>query len=74
MSVPYGVPPRQPDSSIRDAAYNLLAVASLQYVQAVSALRHLLQCAHGKGLTVAECCDATGLDEPFVSRLLDEVA
>lgn len=70
---PAGNPPT-PDPSILDAAHNALAVASLQYASAVDALRYFLQCAHGHGLTVADCCHATGLDEPFVARLLAEVA
>lgn len=74
MSVYASDDPDNPSPPIRDAAWNALAVASLQYVSAVNALRHILQCAHGHGLTVADCCHATGLDEPFVSRLLDEVA
>lgn len=74
MSVPDGVTAVNPPPPIRDAAYNAMAVASLHYAQAVSALRHIVQCAHGKGLTLAECCDATGLDEPFVARLLAEIA
>lgn len=74
MSVPVGAQPGHPEPPIRDAAWNLLAVASLRYAEAVSALRYMLQCAESHGLTVADCCDATGLDEPFVSRLLAEVA
>lgn len=65
-------PERNPE--LHDAAWNALAVASLSWSEATAALRYMLQCAHGHGLTVAECCDATGLDEPFVSRLIDEVA
>ena len=66
--------PCTPDPAILDAAHNALAVASLQYVSATNALRHILQCAQSHGLSVADCCHATGLDEPFVTRLLAEVA
>lgn len=60
---------------IFDAANNAVAVASVAYAldpcpAELSALEHVVALAHEKGLTVAELCDASGLDEPFVRRLL----
>lgn len=57
---------------LRDAAYNAVAVASLAYQQAVAALTHVLACARGHGLSVADLRDASGLDEAFINRLLQE--
>lgn len=66
--------PRTPDPAIRDAANNALAVASLQLAQATAAFRHVLHCARSHGLTLTDCCRATGLDEAYLARMLDEVA
>jgi hypothetical protein len=65
------------DQEIRDAANNQVAVASVAYAMDPSeqeriALRTVLACAQGHGLTVAELRDASGLDEPFITRLLEE--
>ena len=60
------------DQEIHDQAFNAVAVASLAYQQEVMTLTHYLGCAHRHGLTVAELCQASGLDEPFVTRLLGE--
>jgi hypothetical protein len=35
-------------------------------------LARILEMAHNNGLTVADLCSASGLDEPFVTRLLTE--
>lgn len=61
-----------PDDPIRDAAYNAAAIATLAWHQETAALAHVLDRAHRHGLTVADLCHATGLDEPFVARLLAE--
>jgi hypothetical protein len=66
--------PLEPSDEIRDAAYNAVAVASLAHTQARLALGAILVCAHSKGLTVDQLCDASGLDETYVRRLLDEAA
>lgn len=60
------------DPAVTDAAWNAVAVASLAYHQAVTALSTILSTACGHGLTVADLCAASGLDAPFVERLLTE--
>lgn len=57
---------------IHDAAHNAVAVASLAYQQEVMTLGTVLACAACHGLTVDELCDASGLDEPLITRLLRE--
>ena len=61
---------------IRAAAQNQVAVASVAYALDPSererlALRTVLACARLHGLTVAELRDASGLDEPFITCLLE---
>jgi hypothetical protein len=63
---------QSPERDVRDAAWNAVAVASVAYQQEVMALTRILDCARSKGLTVADLCSASGLDEPFVTRLLAE--
>lgn len=62
----------EPTTDIRTAANNAVAVASVAYQQEVIALSTVLACAAGHGLTVAELCHASGLDQAFVERLLEE--
>jgi hypothetical protein len=62
----------EPDRAVVDAAWNAVAVASLAYQHEVSILAHVLRTACGHGLTVADLCAASGLDAPFVRRLLAE--
>jgi len=59
-------------AGIRDAAVNAVAVASLAYQQEVVALTRVLDCAHRHGLTVTDLAHASGLDEAFITRLLEE--
>lgn len=60
-------------ADLRTHAYTAVAVASIAYQSEVATLTHVLACAHRRhGLTVAELCDASGLDEPFITRLLQE--
>ncbi len=69
-----------PPAAIRDAAYDLLSVASLQAQDpdrdgdADRALAGLLSTAAGHGLTVDQLCDATGLDQAYVTALLEGVS
>ena len=64
---------------LRDAAVNAVAVASLAHRQALdtadreqAALAHVLDRAHRHGLTVTDLAHASGLDEVFITRLLEE--
>lgn len=64
---------------IHDAAWNAVAVASLAYAidpsdQERLALTRMLTTARGHGLTATDLREASGLDEPFIHRLLDEAA
>lgn len=68
--MPTDGPPTSPD--VRTAAVNAVAVASLAHTQTRMALGSVLACAHSHGLDVDQLCDASGLDEPFVRRLLAE--
>ena len=61
-------------SGVHEAAQNAVAVASLAYQEQVMALSRILSCAHGHGLAVDELVRASGLDEVFVLRLLEEAA
>ena len=54
---------------VRDAAWNAVAVASLAYREELDRLRYVLDLAASKGLTVADLCSASGLDEPFITGL-----
>lgn len=67
-------PPPEPgkQGQITTAAWNAVAVASLQWQESTNALRYVLSCAQGHGLTVPDLCRASGLDEAFVGRLLAE--
>jgi hypothetical protein len=60
------------DPAVIAAAWNAVAVASLAYQREVWALSTVLCTACGHGLTVADLCAASGLDAPFVQRLLAE--
>jgi len=64
---------------IRTAANNAVAVASVAYAmnpsqEELSALKTVLSCAAGHGLTVAELRYASGLDEAFIGQLLEEAS
>jgi hypothetical protein len=63
---------QSPERDVTDAAFNAVAVASIAYQQEVMALTRILTDARRHGLTVADLCSASGLDEPFVTRLLAE--
>lgn len=63
----------RPSPEIRDAANNAVAVASLAYQQEVMALSTVLACAHNHGLAVNELVLASGLDETFIQRLIEEI-
>jgi hypothetical protein len=60
------------DPAVTAAAWNAVAVASLAYQREVWALSTILSTACGHGLSVADLCAASGLDRPFVERLLGE--
>lgn len=57
---------------VRTAAWNAVAVASIAYQQEVITLTHVLACAHRHGLAVTDLRAASGLDEAFIARLLEE--
>lgn len=66
-------------AQIHDAAHNAVAVASIAFAvdpsdEERTALTTVLACATGHGLTLAELHDASGLDEAFITRLLEEAA
>jgi hypothetical protein len=59
---------------IRAAALEAVEIAAVaRHEQPGDAvLTYVLFCAHRQGLTIAELCAASGLDEGFISRLLEE--
>jgi hypothetical protein len=59
-------------AAVTDAAWNAVAIASLAYQREVATLSTVLSTACGHGLTVDDLCAASGLDAPFVRRLLGE--
>jgi hypothetical protein len=61
-----------PDRGVTDAAWNAVAIASIAYHQEVQALTRILDTGRRHGMTVADLCWASGLDAPFVERLLAE--
>lgn len=69
-------PPEDPgkQGQVTTAAWNAVAVASLQWQESTNALRYVLSCAYGHGLTIADLCRASGFDAEYVERLLAEVA
>jgi hypothetical protein len=62
-----------PERSVRDAAWNAVAVASVAWQQSVGALRHILDLARGHGLTVDDLAEASGLSTAFINELLEQV-
>lgn len=71
------MPTNGPPTSILDAAYDLLSCASLRAQDpdrdhdGDRTLAGLLSIAAGHGLTVTQLCDATGLDQAYVTDLLE---
>jgi hypothetical protein len=48
------------------------ALADPDHTGLRATLGYFLRLARGHGLTVPELCDATGLDGPYITRLLEE--
>lgn len=62
------------NSPVHDAAVNAVAVASLAYQRELMAFTTILACARDHGLDVDELCDASGFDQAFINRLIEEAA
>lgn len=63
-----------PERDVTDAAWNAVAVASIAYQQELMALTRILDCARSKGLSLTDLSWASGLDEEFIGRLLQQAA
>lgn len=73
-----------PDQALVDAAWNAVAVASIAHREALdtgdrdavdreqAALVHILDRARAHGLTSVDLCAASGLDEPYITALLEQ--
>lgn len=73
MSVPAQPCPDDEDP-VHVEAFNAVAIASVAWQEQTSTLSYYLALAHSHGLTVPEICRASGLDQPFVTRLLEGAA
>ncbi|MDP5182152.1 hypothetical protein QOZ88_05845 [Blastococcus sp. BMG 814] len=67
------------DQAVDDAAWNAVAVASIAHREAEDAadrerhtFAHVLDRGRAHGMTVDDLCAASGLDERFITALLEQ--
>jgi len=76
VSLPAQSSPEELDPQRRAAAFTAVRIAACEYLADPSGQRktmaHLLARARRHGLTAVELRQASGLDEDFVSQLLEE--